>query len=92
MQHFRNSVQTIFFFFVYKIFFLSRIFSLLRTVLCAEHKARAIARESVQWPLLYIVSYFAASNSASISFEGAGVTRLTTTQISSEVRKAGSSS
>ena len=41
---------------------------------------------------LAIVSYFAASNSASISFEGAGVTRLTTTQTSSEVRKAGSSS
>ena len=36
--------------------------------------------------------YFAASNSASISAEGAGVTRLTTTQTSREVRKAGSSS
>ena len=92
MQHFRNSVQTIFFFFVYKIFFLSRIFSLLRTALCAAYKARAIAQIPVQWPLLYIVSYFAASNSASISFEGAGVTRLTTTQTSREVRKAGSSS
>ena len=41
---------------------------------------------------LAIVSYFAASNSASISTEGAGVTRLTTTQTSREVRKAGSSS
>ena len=36
--------------------------------------------------------YFAASNSASIYAEGAGVTRLTTTQTTSEVRKAGSSS
>ena len=37
-------------------------------------------------------SYFAASNSASISAEGAGVTRLTTTQTISETRNAGSSS
>ena len=36
--------------------------------------------------------YFAASNSASISAEGAGVTRLTTTHTSSETRNAGSSS
>ena len=36
--------------------------------------------------------YFAASNSASISAEGAGVTRLTTTQTISEIRNAGSSS
>lgn len=50
MQHFRNSVQTIFFFFVYKIFFLSRIFSLLRTALCAAYKARAIAQIPVQCP------------------------------------------
>ena len=36
--------------------------------------------------------YLAASNSASISAEGAGVTRLTTTQTTREIRKAGSSS
>ena len=36
--------------------------------------------------------YLAASNSASISAEGAGVTRLTTTQTSRDTRKAGSSS
>ena len=36
--------------------------------------------------------YFAASNSASISAEGAGVSRLTTTHTTREVRKAGSSS
>ena len=36
--------------------------------------------------------YLAASNSASISAEGAGVTRLTTTHTTREVRKAGSSS
>ena len=36
--------------------------------------------------------YLAASNSASISAEGAGVTRLTTTQTSRDIRKAGSSS
>mgnify|MGYP007107916847 CR=1 FL=1 len=36
--------------------------------------------------------YLAASNSASISAEGAGVTRLTTTQTISETRNAGSSS
>ena len=39
-----------------------------------------------------IVFYFAASNSASISAEGAGVSRLTTTHTTREVRKAGSSS
>ena len=39
-----------------------------------------------------VLLYFAASNSASISAEGAGVTRLTTTQTAREVRKAGSSS
>ena len=39
-----------------------------------------------------IVFYFAASNSASISAEGAGVIRLTTTQTISETRNAGSSS
>ena len=37
-------------------------------------------------------SYFAASNSASISAEGAGVTRLTTTHTARDTRKAGSSS
>ena len=36
--------------------------------------------------------YLAASNSASISAEGAGVIRLTTTQTSRDIRKAGSSS
>ena len=36
--------------------------------------------------------YLAASNSASISAEGAGVTRLTTTQTTRDTRKAGSSS
>ena len=36
--------------------------------------------------------YLAASNSASISAEGAGVTRLTTTQTTRDIRKAGSSS
>ena len=36
--------------------------------------------------------YLAASNSASISAEGAGVTRLTTTQTIRDTRKAGNSS
>lgn len=36
--------------------------------------------------------YLAASNSASISAEGAGVIRLTTTQTTRDIRKAGSSS
>lgn len=63
----------------------SRLF--IKMLLQSKRLPKAPAGASLSFPL-----YFAASNSASISAEGAGVTRLTTTQTTSEVRKAGSSS
>ena len=57
---------------------------------------REKAKEQSPQALLFCIRinrfYLAASNSASISAEGAGVTRLTTTQTIRDTRKAGSSS
>ena len=57
---------------------------------------REKAKEQSPPALLFCIRinrfYLAASNSASISAEGAGVTRLTTTQVTRDIRNAGSSS
>ena len=70
--------------------------------MCLEHSAECDKRKNKNnRTAIYAQStaegilnrfYLAASNSASISAEGAGVTRLTTTQTSRDIRKAGSSS
>ena len=70
--------------------------------MCLEHSAECDKRKNKNnRTAIYAQStaegilnrfYLAASNSASISAEGAGVTRLTTTQTTREIRKAGSSS
>ena len=69
-------------------------FELNVTSLCDPIREKA--KEQSPPALLFCIRinrfYLAASNSASISAEGAGVTRLTTTQTTRDIRKAGSSS